>query len=220
MTQFSCMSSIRVSQYILSAMVLSILSLSVVPAMAGIIPAFGGASGPGLASMSYNNQETPSPGNDDFVGASPNWIGVHQKAYDSIDYIDFLFIVEDYGVTPTEYILTEGVHNGTGVEWTDYHIELGYGVGGDFVLSGPGDGLDFDAPDQNSPYAFLPFTTLTIGEDTIDAVDGIFPNGAFFVMTFPIDVPNGITEFTVRQYPTVAPVSTEKRTWDSIKAMY
>jgi hypothetical protein len=40
----------------------------------------------------------------------------------------------------------------------------------DVVGKSPGDGLDFYAPDYNSPFFFLPFTSVTVAEDTIDAV--------------------------------------------------
>ncbi|MFH1845063.1 MAG: hypothetical protein ABIF77_17890, partial [bacterium] len=109
----------------------------------------------------------------------------NQKAYDNVDYIDMVFFVEDLGIPTTEYILSEGFNNGTGVGWTDYHVELGFGTGGAFVASTTGDGLDFDAPDQNSPYVFAPFTTVTINEDTIDAVDGIVAPGGFYTFVFP-----------------------------------
>ncbi len=189
-------------------------------ALASVVTAFGGASGPGLDSMSFNNLGTPNPGNDDVVGESPNWISVNQKAYNSVDYIDMVFIVEEFGVPTTEYIMTEGVHNGTLEEWTDYHLELGFGTGADFVVSPPGDGLDFDAPDYNSPFVFLPFTTVTVNEDTIDAVDGFVPPGNFHVFGFTIDVPNGITEFTVRQWPTIEPVATWSSAWSQVKALF
>jgi hypothetical protein len=189
-------------------------------ASAGRITAFGGASGPGLASMSFNNFGTPAPANDDTAGASENWLSVNQKDYDNAAFIDMVFTVADSASgTTTEYIFTEGVNNGTGVPWTDYHIELGFGTGAGFVRSGPGDGLDFDAPDYNSPYDFSPFATLTIAEDTIDAVDGLVPAGAFNVFAFPIDVPDGITEFTIRQYPTTEPVPATPATWGRIKML-
>jgi hypothetical protein len=196
------------------------VAVSATPASAQIVVAFGGASGPGLASMSFNNLGTPTPGNDDVAGDSPNWIAVNQKAFGSVGYIDMVFIVDDAGIPTTEYVLTEGVHNGTGIDWTDYHLELGFGTGAGFVPSGPGDGLDFDSPDMNSTYDFAPFGSPTVGEDTIDAVGGPFPNGSFHVITFPIDVPGGITEFTIRQYPTIAPVPTLPITWGRIKSLY
>jgi hypothetical protein len=189
-------------------------------APAGEVVAFGGASGPGLDSMSFNNLGTPAPGNDNVGGTSPNWIAVHQKAYDAVDYIDMVFIVVDSGLPTTEYVLSEGVHNGTGIDWTDYHLELGFGTGAGFVISPPGDGLDFDAPDLDSPYVFAPFTSVTVGEDTLDAVGGSFPNGTFMVLSFPIDVPAGINEFTVRQWPTIDTVPNDVSTWGGVKALY
>ena len=198
----------------------AILCLSALAVQAQVVVAFDGASGPGLASMSFNNHGTPLLGNDDVAGASPNWISVNQKDYSSVDYIDMSFVVGDIGIATCEYILTEGVNNGTGIEWTDYHIELGYGTGAGFVLSPPGDGLDFDAPDLNSPYDFGPFVSLTIGEDTIDAVGGTMPAGAFEVFAFPIDVPSGIGHFTIRQYPTIAVVENEEKSWGELKDTY
>ena len=159
------------------------------------------ASGPGLVSMSYNNSFNNTPNNDN-VAVSDNLLHAWQKDFGSIDYIDVEFLVTDSGGT-TEYLFREGVNNSTGVAWTDYHLALGYGVGASFVPSGPGDGLDFDAPDMDSVYDFGPFTTLTITEDTIDAEGGVLPNLAFDEFDFPIDVPDGITAFTVRQLPTI-----------------
>jgi hypothetical protein len=117
-------------------------------------------------------------------------------------------------------VLSEGVHNGTGIDWTDYHLELGFGTGAGFVISPPGDGLDFDAPDLDSPYVFAPFTSVTVGEDTLDAVGGSFPNGTFMVLSFPIDVPAGINEFTVRQWPTIDTVPNDVSTWGGVKALF
>ncbi len=196
------------------------LLVAATPSSAAIVTAFGGASGPGLASMSFNNLGTPSPGNDDFAGTSPNWIAVNQKAYDTVGYIDMVFIVLDDGSLTTEYILTEGVSNDTGIDWTDYHLELGFGTGTSFVISPPGDGLDFDWPDQNSPFVFTPFTTVNVNEDTIDCFGGVILAGSFYNFGFSIDVPEGITEFTVRQWPTIGPVPTEVRTWGNIKSLY
>jgi hypothetical protein len=198
----------------------ALLCGSLGPASASVIVEFVGASGPGLASMSFNNLGTPAAGNDDFVGESPNWLSVNQKAYDQLDYIDMVFRVEDFGVPATEYIFTEGVHNGTGQTWTDYHMELGFGVGAGFVVSPPGDGLDFDAPDYNSPFFFVPFGTVTVGEDTIDCVDGFVPDGSFNVWAFTIDVPEGNYEFTIRQWPTTDAVPVDPTGWSHLKAMF
>jgi len=164
------------------------------------------ASGPGLGTMSYNDTTTVSPGNDNVPGPSDNFLQVAQKAFDFVDFIDMVFDVTDLGTGTTEYELQEGVFNGTGVPWTDYHVVLGFGTGASFVPSGPGDGLDFDAPDFDSPYDFGPFTSLTIAEDTIDADGGVFPDFTFINFRFPLDVPDGISEFTIRQLPTISAV--------------
>ena len=37
--------------------------------------------------------------------------------------------------------------NNTGQTWTDFHLELGFGVGAEFVRSSLSDLLDFDTPD-------------------------------------------------------------------------
>ncbi|MDJ0786792.1 MAG: hypothetical protein QNK05_08275 [Myxococcota bacterium] len=171
---------------------------------AAFVDAFLGASGPGLDTMSFNDLGTPTPFDDNAVGTSPNFIRVNQKAYDQVDYIDMVFSVIDDGIGTTEYNVVEGVFNGTGIPWTDYHLELGFGVGAGFVISPAGDGLDFDAPDFDSPTAFAPFTSVTFGEDTIDAIGGVFVPGGFHEFEFNIDVPDGVSEFTIRQYPTIA----------------
>jgi hypothetical protein len=43
-------------------------------------------------------------------------------------------------------------------------------------------------------------------QDTVDAMGGTIFSGGFYNFSFSIDVPETITEFTVRQWPTVAPV--------------
>ncbi len=169
------------------------------------------ASGPGLNTMSYNDTVTLSPGNDNVI-TSDNLLLVSQKSFGSVNYIDMVFQVIDTGTGTTEYEVREGVDNSTGVPWTDYHIELGFGTGVDFVLSASGDGLDFDSPDTDSTYSFGPFGTMVIAEDTIDVEGGIFPNLAFFVFVFPIDVPDGISEFTLRQLPTTDHIVPEPST--------
>lgn len=192
---------------IANVLALSIVTcLTSVHAQAGTVEAFLGVSGDGLASMSFNNIfPVDGPNNDDVVGPTNNLIHVHQKAYDRIGVIDMEFAVANSGGV-TEYLFREGVDNSTGIPWTDYHLQLGFGTGADFVPSPAGDGLDFDAPDYNSTLNMAPFTTIVVGEDDIDAYDGVFPHLSFTNFEFTIDVPDGIERFTVRQYPTIAEV--------------
>ena len=149
------------------------------------------------------------PNNDDVVGDSPNILLVTQKSYDEVGPVDLEFTVVDSGGT-TEYTFEEGVYNGTGIPWSAYRMELGFGVGASFTPSGPGDGLDFDATDFNSPPDFSGsgyFTGYSWGEDELVAMGGIFPVFGFPtpLYRFNIDVPDGITSFTIRQQPVPIP---------------
>ncbi len=196
------------------------LALAMPAAQASVITMFGGASGPGLASMSFNEVVTTDLANDDVVGASPNYVSINQKAFGSVNYIDMVFTVEDFGVPTTEYVFIEGVSNGTGSDWIGYQISLGFGTGAGFTQSPLGDGLDFDAPDYNSSLDFAPYTSVTLGEDVHNATGGVFANGAFHTFMFSVDVPNTITEFTIRQEPREESVATSNSTWSQVKALY
>ena len=105
--------------------------------------------------------------------------------------------------------------NNTGLDWSSYTIQLGFGIGPDFTVSSPGDGLDFDAPDFDStvffaPPFFNPFPLYNnVGEDQIDAYGGVLPDGGYAEpFVFHIDVPDGIERFTLRQFPTAVPEPT------------
>jgi len=86
-----------------------------------------------------------SPNNDDVVGDSDNEVFILQKHYVDTGPVDLIFDVEDSGGV-TEYVVIEGVDNSTGLPWTAYHLELGFGSGAGFTKSPASDGLDFDAP--------------------------------------------------------------------------
>lgn len=145
--------------------------------------------------------------NDDVVGPSPNEVMVLQKDYKGVEHIDIVFTVMDSGGV-TEYAIIEGVQNNTGLDWSSYHVQLGFGTGADFVISPSGDELDFDAPFYNSTISFDPspgfsFPTLTTSEDVLDADGGPGQPDGFYnePFVFHIDVPDGITSFTLRQFP-------------------
>jgi len=176
------------------------------PAWAGTMETFDSASGPGLQSLSFNNFVLDTINNDNVVGASPNQILINQKAYGSSEYIDMDFTVADSGGT-TEYILVEGLANNTADTWTGYRIVLGFGLGGSFVESASGDGLDFDSPDFDSPAELaLPFfSTLTLAEDEILLSDGSMGLLSFSDLVFTVDVPDDISSFTIRQIPILVP---------------
>lgn len=165
----------------------------------------------GVASIAGIDVPPPvDPNNDDVDGASPNEIQILQKDYVGIGPIDIEFTVVPSGGT-TEYSFVEGVQNSTGIDWTSYCMQLGFGVGDDFVPSPSGDGLDFDAPDYNSPFFFepyggAPFPDVIVNEDLVEASGGV--QGGFDYaepFLFTIDVPDGITSFTLRQLPKGVP---------------
>lgn len=157
-----------------------------------------------------------TPGNDDAVGDSPNTVIVYQKDYTAIGPVDIVFTVDELLDDPgavTEYKIIEGLQNGTGLDWSAYHMELGFGTGAGFVKSTSGDGLDFDAPTFNSTFDLNPggffFPDVAVTEDDVYADGGVHVNGAYAGnYIIHIDVPDGITEFTLRQSPIASAVAT------------
>jgi hypothetical protein len=183
---------------------------SIRTASAGQIVGFNWHSG--VASLAATTIAPPvAPNNDNVAGLSPNEAFITQKNYFAIGPVDLTFDVAPSGGT-TEYAFKEGVFNGTGLAWFGYHLELGYGFDATYVKSTLGDGLDFDAPDYDSglqfappPGSYFPVAAATT-EDDIVAGGGIMPNGGFAgYFRFSVDVPDGITQFTIRQSPIGVP---------------
>ena len=102
----------------------------------------------------------PAPNNDNTAGASPNLIpaSIFLNA-GGFGILDFEFNVLDSGGT-TEYFHTPLMVNNSGVTWTDFHFQLGFGTGASFVTAGPGSGLDFDTPTGDPPPTSSAFTVL------------------------------------------------------------
>lgn len=160
---------------------------------------------PGVTSVASTSVDAAPTPNDNVVGVSGYEAFVTQKDYTAIGPVDIEFFVRDNGGT-TEYFFREGVSNSTGTTWEGYHIELGFGNGAGFTKSTAGDGLDFDAPDYDSLVDFNPgpgiFSTWTVTEDDIVASGGDMVSGEFAgYFLFHVDVPDGITSFTLRQSP-------------------
>ncbi len=195
------------------------LSLLLPVTSAASIITYTGSSGPALGTVTVT-VSTPSPGNADVAGASPNVINVTTKQFDNIDAIWMTFDVADDGIGTTEYLVTETVTNNSGVDWIGYQLMLGTGTDGGWVQSPLGTQLDFDIPDDDSPRDFTPFTTLVYDDATIDAVSGLLTAGSTATFTYVIDVPNSYTDFSIRSSPRVLPVPVKQGTWGSIKALY
>jgi hypothetical protein len=87
---------------------------------------------------------------------------------------------------------------------------LGFGNGAGFVKSPDGDGLDFDYPHYDSTVNFNPlpgfFPTPNVTQDDVIATGGVMLDGVYagnFI--FHVEVPDGITQFTIRQSPIAIP---------------
>ena len=157
-----------------------------------------------------------APNNDNTGAQSPNVVPSNHFLFNTLP-LDFEFKLENSGGT-TEYWFTPSFVNinFTGLNWTQFSFELGFGTGAGFVRSGAGDGLDFDTP-NGDPAAFSPmFPALEHNEDSLffsgGSVGSIKP-AAFF---FAIDVPDGLkgvnpydmNRFTLRVTPNGAPAAT------------
>jgi hypothetical protein len=196
----------RIPQIFAGLSFVATLFAATTPSHAGEITAISWFSGIGSVAGEFIGPLV-DPNNDDVAGPSPNELKITQKAYNAIGPVDLEFTVVPSGGV-TEYVMTEGVSNGTGIGWSGYRLELGYGVGSAFSPSPSGDDLDFDAPDFNSGTDFSTFfSTVTETEDVITASGGFFPIGGYSLppFVFSIDVPDGISAFTIRQVPIPVP---------------
>jgi hypothetical protein len=100
-------------------------------------------TGPGLGTVDIPVIDTPNPNNDNVTPPSEidNNIVVPIKKFSFNGYIDMQFNT-DFTDGTSEYLVLESIDNDTGVPWSGFRMELGYGVGDDFVPSGDDDDLD------------------------------------------------------------------------------
>jgi hypothetical protein len=167
-------------------------------------PGLGIASVPIVSTLSIDNDNQPGgPGLD-------NNIDVNLKRFDFNDYIDMEFTVLPSNGT-TEYRVVEFVDNNTGVPWSGYRLQLGFGTGPGFIpASAFPVALDFDAPLYDFPPASTAMVISTTSPDEL--VFSGFHGSAAEQYSFRIDVPNlptGIPgiggAFTLRQTPIPIP---------------
>lgn len=184
-------------------------------AQAAVITTIGSLSLPGASTGSVGPVgSTPSPNNDNAVGASPNTVP-YSIFLNSPGAMEVEFIATNSGGT-TEYRFTQNLINNTGQTWTGLRVELGFGLGADFIASGL-DELDFDTPDMDPTPTASAFPTLVHGSDVLTWSGGNLPAIGGVQVSFAIDVPDnldptgtsGQARFTVRQTPIVAAVVPE-----------
>jgi hypothetical protein len=136
-------------EFVVAAVCAALFTSTVSAGIVSGVTMFGpnAGTGPGLGTVSVPAIVTVAPNNDNVpaAGLPDNNIVVPIKRFDHNGNIDI-----EFRVTPsdgvTEYQLFESVDNNTGVDWSSYRMELGFGVGAAFVPSLAGDGLDFDFP--------------------------------------------------------------------------
>jgi hypothetical protein len=161
--------------------------------------------GPGVGAVNVPVIFSPNPNNDNQTGGggADNNVTVPIKRFDNNGIIDIVFnVVTSGGVT--EYKFFESVDNNTFLPWSSYTMQLGFGIGNFFVPSPPADGLDFDDPDYDFPPTSSVFTSVAQNNDTLIFSNGLQLTGSQ-TYQFRIDVPDGISQFTLRQVPTPIP---------------
>ncbi len=183
----------------------AVLLIQPLHAQAGVISSVNSVSGTGLGTVNIPAILTINPNNDNQVGggSEDNNITVPIKRFDHAGYIDIEFnVTASDGVT--EYQVSETLDNNTGIDWSQYTMVLGFGTGANFVMSASGDGLDFDAPFYDALPTSGAFSNVSLSEDILVYSNGVHGSG-FEIYTLRIDVPDGITQFTLRQFPTLVP---------------
>ncbi len=198
----------RGSRLIMMAM-LTIIGVPISQAQAGFIPA--GAAG--VASISPVGAATVVVGptvalnNDNTTLPSPNLVNINKVFTGTPTPIDIVFNVQASGGV-TEYFFSETIANLSLVNFTGYQLLLGTGTGANFVLASPTGPLDFDAPTYDPAPFSATFTTVATQPNMLTFSNGLLGIGApATALTFSVDVPDGITQFTLRQAPIAAAVA-------------
>jgi hypothetical protein len=179
-------------------------------AAAGVITGVIGVFGPGLGFVDAQGVSSTNLNNDNssVVGWNGNAFYFESVYFDNFGYIDIVLSIADSGAT-SEYTYIASIFNNTPVTWTDFHLELGFGTGDAFVSAGSGTtGLDFDAPDFDDEPESTIFPVVEFTDDAIWWSGATMPYGFWDVQYVDIDVPDGITEFTVRLTPSMVPEPT------------
>ncbi len=166
------------------------------------------ASGPGLGLVSVPAIVTPNVNNDNQTGGGidDNNIVIPLKRFDANAYIDLLFTTAPTQGS-TEYKVTEFVDNNTGLNWSTYTMQLGFGTGSGFKQASTSDIIDFDAPNYDLPPTSTGFSSVS-KNPTILVFSGGSQGAGAQTYTFRLDIPDfldGRTDFTLRQVPTSVP---------------
>lgn len=191
----------RIRRFGLGCCLLLVMVLSYTTADAGTITGVGGVFGPGLGYVQGLLLYSKLPNNDNSLNATTeNGVGFDEIVFDQAAPIDIVLDVSNSGGT-SEYSALESLYNFTPDTWLGYEIELGFGTGSDFRPAQRGVGLDFDAPDHDRAPISILFSSVTVTESLLIFEDGEAPFGWVDAVFFDIDVPDGISQFTLRHTP-------------------
>jgi hypothetical protein len=148
-------------------------------------------TGPGLGSSSESHSAAFIP------------VITYEMTFAHVAPIDMLVNLTGAGAIRITFdtFLVDTVFNATGVAWTDYHFELGTGSGNGFVR--PFDGLAFV---ENPPPVSTAFTNHVQQQDSVVWSGGVVPAGGGVNFLLQVDVPDGLSQFTLRQFPSTTGV--------------
>jgi hypothetical protein len=185
-------------------------------ARAGVIVELGATYGPTAGPAILDDLTSPDPNNDN-TGFSSDFVQYHVTLNSSAP-VDIALRVINSGET-TEYDLIGDALNRSGGSWIGYRLELGFGLGPDFI---PVNllGLDFDTPDMDSLFESGSFPPIAHAAGTVVWAYADLPTtpNNWGGATFSVDVPDlGPTDtavpgdarttdgywFTIRQTPLV-----------------
>ena len=170
--------------------------------VAGLVAAAGGVFGTAADAALITSGTVFGNGNGTAtVSIIGNSIVITGKNFTGLGPIDISFTTANSGSTNT-YTLGEGITNSVNppITWTDYHEQLGSGIGNTFSLTNTP--VNFAPPDSNSN-----FTVMLLLPYTIDMSQGSVTSGNTVSVGLDLTVPDqplttGGT-FTLRQFPTV-----------------
>jgi hypothetical protein len=137
--------------------------------------------------------------------------------------IDISFTVAVSNPAQTEYLFNETISNRSGTTWDDFHWQLGFGTGANFVLApapAPANGISFNRFGNlpmpgGSPLLLMPdtlFSARNFADNDFGAFQGTGPgvaNNTSFLATFAIDIPTGLNkaQLTLREFASPEPSS-------------
>lgn len=107
---------------------------------------------------------------------------------------DLQLLIDGNGV----FAVAKSVANNTGIAWTSFVLQLGSNLGAGFVPSTPGDGLGFDAGEDNRETTGA-FPNAVVGEDRIVFSGFLPPGGSAQFVVFVSTATIGNHLVTIRQ---------------------